>query len=350
MSEMKCRIVAPSEVNWEFLDGFADRTVFQTRDWLNFVAETQRAAPVIAELQQDGKVVGFFSGLTFSRLGIKVLGSSFPGWTTPYIGFNLLPGVSRVEALAAVEKMAWNRLKCLHMEISDPHFAIEDGRDLGFTCEYYTSYRTDLTQSEEKLFNSMDSACRRCIRKAEKSGVKIEESRDLAFADEYYDQLKDVFAKQGLVPTYDLERVRALVKNLASTGRVLLVRARDPEGKCIATGIFPGYNKIAEFWGNASYRSSQNLRPNEAIQWYALRYWKQRGVEVYDWGGEGTYKEKYGCKLHRVPWFTKSRYQIVSTLRNEAKNMYARKQRFLGWLLGSRSRRDDTRVEEKVAC
>jgi hypothetical protein len=350
VSEMKCHIVAPSEVNWEFLDGFADRTVFQTRDWLNFVAETQRAAPVIAELQQDGKVVGFFSGLTFSRLGVKILGSSFPGWTTPYIGFNLLPGVSRAEALAAVETMAWNRLKCLHMEISDPHFTIEDGCELGFTCEYYTSYRTDLTQSEEKLFNNMDSACRRCIRKAEKSGVKIEETRDLAFADEYYDQLKDVFAKQGLVPTYDLERVRALVKNLASTGRVLLLRAREPEGKCIATGIFPGYNKIAEFWGNASYRSSQNLRPNEAIQWYALRYWKQRGVEVYDWGGEGTYKEKYGCKLHRVPWFTKSRYQIVSTLRNEAKNMYACKQRFLGWLQGSRSRRDDTRVEEKVAC
>ena len=278
------------------------------------------------------------------------MGSSFPGWTTPYIGFNLLPGVSRAAALAAIEKVAWDRLKCLHMEISDPHFTIEDGRELGFTCEYYTSYRTDLAQSEEKLFNSMDSACRRCIRKAEKSGVKIEEARDLAFADEYYDQLKDVFAKQGLVPTYDLERVRALVKNLASTARVLLLRARDPEGKCIATGIFPGYNKIAEFWGNASYRSSQNLRPNEAIQWYALRYWKQHGVEVYDWGGEGTYKEKYGCKLHRVPWFTKSRYQIVSTLRNEAKNMYARKQRFLGWLQGSRSRRDDTRVEEKVAC
>src|SRR5215470_6698126 len=154
---MKCRIVAPTEVNWELLDSFADRTVFQTRDWLNFVAETQRAAPMIAELEQDGKVVGFFSGLTFSRLGVRILGSSFPGWTTPYMGFNLLPGVSRAEALAAIEKMAWE-MKCLHMEISDPHFAVEDGEEQGFACEFYTSYRTDLTQSEEKLFNSMDSA------------------------------------------------------------------------------------------------------------------------------------------------------------------------------------------------
>src|SRR6266496_5835926 len=227
---MKCRIVAPSEVNWEFLDGFADRTVFQTRDWLNFVAETQRAAPVIAELQQDGKVVGFFSGLTFSRLGIKVLGSSFPGWTTPYMGFNLLPGTSRGVALAALEHMAWNDLTCLHLEVSDPYFSVEDGQALGFTCEFYTSYRTDLRKSEEEIFKSMDCACRRCIRKAEKSGVMIEEAHDLTFADEYYEQLKDVFARQGLVPTYKLGRVRALVKYLEPTGRLLLLRARDPQG------------------------------------------------------------------------------------------------------------------------
>src|SRR5205807_8069887 len=135
--------------------------------------------------------------------------------------------------------------------------------------------------------------------------------------------------KQGLVPTYDVGRVRALVRNLEPTGRILLVRARDAAGNCIATGIFPGFNKIAEFWGNASFRSSQNLRPNEAIHWYVMRYWKKRGIEVYDWGGEGTYKEKYGCHSHRVLWFTKSRYQFVSTLRNEARNMFARKQRLL---------------------
>ncbi len=348
---MECKIVDPKSVNWELLDSFADRTVFQTREWLSFVAETQGASPVIAELLQGGQTVGFFSGLTFTRMGVKVLGSSFPGWTTPYIGFNLLAGVSRAEALGAIEKMAWDTLKCLHMEVSDPHFTIEDGKQLGFACEFYTSYRTDLTQPEEKLFNNMDSACRRCVRKAEKSGVVIEEAHDLAFADEYYEQLKDVFAKQGLVPTYTVERVRALVRNLEPTGRVLLVRARDAAGKCVATGIFPGFNKIAEFWGNASYRSSQILRPNEAIQWYVMRYWKQRGIEVYDWGGEGTYKEKYGCKAHRVPWFTKSRYQIVSTLRNEARNMFARKQKFLGWLQGERNQRNDaTRDEEKTVC
>jgi len=335
---MKCHIIDFNAVDWTFLDRFADRTVFQTREWIQFIGEAQGATPLIAELREGRELAGYFTGLTFTRLGVKILGSSFPGWTTPYVGFNLVPGASRAAALTAVEEMAWSGLKCLHMEVSDPYFTIEDGKFLGFNCKFFNSYRSDLRKSEEELFGSMDSACRRCIRKAEKSGVTIEEAHDLAFADEYYQQLVDVFAKQKLVPTYTVDRVRALIKHLGPTGRVLLLRARDPSGNCIASGIFPGFNQIAEFWGNASFRSSQILRPNELIQWYAMRYWKRRGVEIYDWGGEGRYKEKYGCVPHRVPWFTKSRFDLVAKLRDEAKKMFESKQRFIGWLQGERKR------------
>lgn len=343
---MKFHSIDIKSADWKRLDSFADRTVFQTREWINFVAEAQKAQPVLAELRQQNQVLGYFTGLTSSKFGMKVLGSSFPGWTTPYIGFNLNPGVSRRAALKALETFAWEELKCVHLEVSDPHFTFEDGEGGGFKPEYYASYRTDLTRSEQDLFNGMDSACRRCIRKAEKSGLKIEEAHDLAFADEYYEQLKDVFAKQSLVPTYSVERVRSLVRNVAPGGNILLIRARDSEGKCIATGIYPGFNQIAEFWGNASFRAYQNLRPNEACHWYAMRYWKNRGISIFDWGGEGTYKEKYGCTPHRVPWFTKSRYQIVGKMRDEARNMFARKQKFLGWLQGRRAAAERSPAEE----
>jgi len=342
---MKLHQIDSKAANWKLLDSFEDRTVFQTRAWLQFVAEAQGATPVLAAVREGSDVAGYFTGLTFSKFGMKVLGSSFPGWTTPYMGFNLKPGASRRAALEALEKFAWDQLKCLHLEVSDPQFTFEDGEGLGFKAEYYDSYRTDLTKSEEELFNGMESACRRCIRKAEKSGVTIEEAHDVAFADEYYEQLQEVFAKQGLVPTYSLERVRSLVKHVEPSGNLLLIRARNAEGKCIATGIFPGFNKIAEFWGNASFREYQNLRPNEACHWYAMRYWKRRGVAIYDWGGGSAYKEKYGCVPHRVPWFTKSRYQIVGALRNEARNMFARKQKFLGWLKGEHGQRGEATPE-----
>jgi len=136
---MKLHQIEFKTAGWDVLDGFSDRTVFQTRAWLEFVQESQGATPVLAEVREGNDLVGYFSGLTFSKMGMKVLGSSFPGWTTPYIGFNLRPGVSRRKALEALEEFAWNELKCVHMEVSDPLFTIEDGEGLGFAAEHYGS-------------------------------------------------------------------------------------------------------------------------------------------------------------------------------------------------------------------
>ena len=323
-------VVDYSKVDWDALDRFQDRTVFQTREWLEFVAETQNAHPVIVELRDNGVIAGYFSGLTFTRFGVKILASWFPGWTTPYMGFNLLPGVPRAAALAAAEEAAFGKLKCLHLEVCDPCFRPEDGRSLGFICESFPTHRTDLRQSEEEIFSGMTSACRRCIRKAQKSGVVLEEAHDLAFADDYYEQLKEVYAKQRLVPNYKVDRVRALIKHLEPTGRLLLLRARDPQGRCIATGLFPGFNKMAEFWGAASFQWGQILRPNEAIQWYAMRYWKSRGIETYDWGGENPYKEKYGCVPYAAPRFSKSRYKLLAKLRDGMQKLMQARQSVVG--------------------
>jgi hypothetical protein len=325
-----------AQVDWNRLDQFEDRTVFQTREWLEFISETQKAAPVVAEVKHGSSSVGYFTGLIVRRAGIRILGSSFPGWTTPYIGFNLLPGASRQEALKALEVFAFKELGCLHLEVSDRCFQPQDGDGTGFAVDAYRSYETDLSQSEEEIFDHMTSACRRCIRKAEKSGVLIEEAQDDEFAEEYYEQLRDVFAKQSLVPTYDLERVRSLVRHLLPTGHLLLLRARDPEGRSIGSGIYPGMNRVAEFWGNASFRHSQHLRPNESLHWYAMRYWKRRGVTAFDWGGGGEYKEKYGPLPIAVPWFSKSRYRFLGAMRREAKRMFDIKQRVLGRWQASR--------------
>ena len=328
------RRLDPADVPWPTLDRFSDRVVFQTREWLDFIGESQGATPVVAEIRDEDTLAGYFSGLVVRKFGVRILGSSFPGWTTPYIGFNLAPGYSRARLLDPLTAWAFRELRCLHVEVSDRCFQPEDGDAARLDRTAYETYKSDLTRSEDDLFKGMDSACRRCIRKAEKGGVTIEEATDLAFANEYYAQLKDVFAKQGKVPTYSLDRVQLLLKHLLPTGRLLAVRARNPDGKCIATGLYPGMNATAFFWGNASWREEQHWRPNEYLHWYALRYWKARGVKLFDWGGGGTYKEKYGVEPYVVPWFYKSKYRVLSTVRNEARALYYKSQRLVGRLSG----------------
>lgn len=323
-------------VPWETLDAFEDRTIYQTRPWLDFVAATQDAEPVIAEVLRDGRRIGYFTGLVVTKLALRILGSPFKGWTTAYQGFNLPPGTRRRDYLHALPAFAFEDLGCHYLEVCDRYAVDEDVAGLRYSVEHFRGYEIDLTQTEEELFAGMKGACRRCIRKAERVGVSIEEARDEGFADDYYAQLLDVFAKQSLVPTYDIERIRALIRHVLPSGNLLLLRAKNPKGDCIATGIFPACNDTMYFFGGASWRAHQILRPNEALMWHAMKHWKARGIRRYDMGGSGDYKRKYGGYDISVPRLMLPRYPALMEFRNLAERLWKLRQALVG--RGRRSR------------
>src|SRR3954451_5290811 len=144
------RALTPDDVPWEALDRFDDRVVFQTRAWLDFIAESQAAIPVVAEIRDGDALAGYFSGLIVRKFGVRILGSSFPGWTTPYIGFNLQPRYSRAQRLDPLMGWAFRELKCLHVEVSDRCFHPDDANGTGVDRTAYETYKSDLTRSEDE--------------------------------------------------------------------------------------------------------------------------------------------------------------------------------------------------------
>lgn len=322
---LKLERVDPAHVDWAELDARPEQLVFQTREWLEFIARTQHARPVVAAVNDGGERLGWFAGAVIRRFGVSILGSPFPGWSTGSMGFTLDEGASRLAAVEALVAFAFGELRVLHLELKDRRLRLDDAAGLGFEFSTDVTFDLDLTADEDVLFGRMTSACRRCIRKAERVGVVVEEATGLDFADEYYAQLLEVFGRQGLKPAYGVERVRELIRTLGPTGRLLLLRARNPEGESIATGIFPGMNRMAFFWGGASRREHQILRPNEAMFWYAMRWWKRRGIAVLDMGGGGEYKRKYGPVEVAIPFFRKSRVVAVGRLRQTAERVARRR-------------------------
>ena len=312
------------------VSAFPEHHVFHTPAWLAYVAETQGGTPVLATLTDGREPVGYFAGLIIRRFGARILGSPFPGWGTEYMGFQLCEGVSRKEAAKALIAYAFDELHCLHLEFRDRSFEAADVEGLGFDVRTTLGYEIDLTPPESEILGRMDHGCRWSIRKAARMGITIEEAHDEGFADDYYAQLQDVFAKQRLVPPYGRDRVRTLIRLLLPTGMLLLLRARDSEGRCVATGIFPGANSRMLFWGGASWRQFQSLRPNELLMWHALQYWKLRGARCCDMGGGGDYKRKYGPFEIRVPHFVKSRLPLVAQARDAARRLFGLKQQVFG--------------------
>ena len=324
--------VTPTPDWWARLDQFPDRLTFHTEEWIRFIADIQRATPIFAEVCDGSSVVGYFHSLVIQRLGLKIMGSPFPGCGTMYMGFNLQPNVPRRLALRALEHFAFDDLNCAYFEVADRLFTPEDGDQVSFEQHTSTSYESDLIQQEENIFRGMTHSYRTCIRKAQRCGVVIEEAAgNDAFAAEYYEQLKEVFRKHGLLPTYSLETVRKLIHYLYPTGRLALFRARDSEGRSIATGIYHGIDNFAQVWGNASLREYLHLRPNQALHWHSLRYWRRRGAEYFDWGGGGEYKKRYGCRKVTVIKFAKSRIPLLSRLRDQAYRVFIQQLRWRCW-------------------
>ena len=171
---------------------------------------------MVAQILKDDSTVGWFTGLIVKKFGLRILGSPFPGWTTSYMGFNLTSDFDRGEVLKALIDFAFRDLECVHVELMDRQLDLATVQTLGLKHRVFRGYEIDLTQDEDSLFAAMSPACRRCIRKAEKSGVTVEAGNDEEFAEEYYEQLKEVFGRQRLTPTYWLERVHALVCRYSS--------------------------------------------------------------------------------------------------------------------------------------
>lgn len=304
-----------TETTYEDMFSIGEINVFQTSTWLEYIADVQKAEPIVGIVKSDGKFLGYFIGLLSRKFGIKILGSPFRGWNTYFMGFVLLPDVPKREILEALSKFAFEDLGCHYLEVIDPNLVPLDWEGLPYKVEHLHYYGIDLTISEEELFANMESSGRRAIRKSIKNGIVIEEANDIDFANDYYAQHKDVLAKQSLSPTYSLESVKKLIECTLPTGNILLLRARSPEGKCIATGIFLLLNKIGVVWGVASWRQYQQLRPNEPIAWYGIKKLKALGIQVLNYGGKSEqFKEKLGAKELELYRLTRTKNKLLSLI------------------------------------
>jgi CelD/BcsL family acetyltransferase involved in cellulose biosynthesis len=298
--------------------------ICQTSHWLEFLRESQQAEPVVLEILRRDEVVGLFVGAIVRKAGMRILGSPLRGWTTSYMGFACKEKIEIEELLQPLRSYAFTKLHWVHSEVLDRRISKPPQ---GWQSRMLDGFQIDLSLSEPDLFQAMSPACRRCIRKAEKHGLRVEEVwQPEGFATEFYGQLQQVFARQGLTPSYGQRRVEQLISTLHPTGKLLLLRARNADGETVATSIFPGHGGTMYFWGGASLRSGLHNRPNEAMMWYAMRYWKGRGATLFDMGGGGAYKAKYGGAPIAVPWLRCSLNPLIALLRERVESALRLKQ------------------------
>ena len=291
--------------------GYPDVEVFHGAPWLAFLADSQGAEPVVAVVRVGERTVGHFVGAIVRRYGVRILGSPLRGWGTQCMGFLLEEGADRRAAADALVRFAFNALGCVHVELADRLLDVDSMAGSGYVTEPGHTFRIDLNAPEDVMLKRMRPTTRNYIRQAQRKALQAMAVSDAGFADEYHAQLVEVFARQGLAPTYGVERVRQLMRALKDTGQLATMRVATRDGEGIATVIAIGRKDTAVLWGAAFRRSHAESHPNELLHWEAMRVWRARGAVRYDMGGGGDYKAKYGGVQVSTAHYYRSRYPFL---------------------------------------
>lgn len=317
----------------EFSD-FRSKTIFTTEDWIAFIKEDSKAKPIILRIEEDNRLIGYFSSLEVTKFGIRIIGSPFSGWSTCFMGFDVVEGINKLDLIKPVRDFLFKEKRAALIEIIDRDIDCSEAEAQGYCVSEDQTLEVNVARSDEELFKIFKTDARNYIRQFERRGATIEQAEpDDEFAEDYYNQLIDVFAKQGLVPTYSLEKVKCLLRHLAGKGKVLCLRVRDETGISIATSIFLGYNSKFFFWGGASYRSGQHYRPNEYMIWTAIKYWRDKGMQTFDMVGVRDYKRKFGSQEVSYAHISIPRFRLLLTMRDFAKWCYFKMIKVKGKLL-----------------
>jgi CelD/BcsL family acetyltransferase involved in cellulose biosynthesis len=172
----------------------------------------------------------------------------------------------------------------------------------------FFGHEIPLAGGEEKLFEGLESSVRRAVRKAEKSGVKVEESTKLEALREFYHLLCLTRKRHGM-PPQPFGFFEKIHGHLLSRGLGTVILARH-EGRALAGAVYFGFGGRAIYKYGASDEREQQFRANNLVMWEAIKWHAKKGFKTLNLGrtslsneGLRRFKLGWGASEHKVEYF-----------------------------------------------
>ena len=314
-----------NDITEDKFNNFNDKLIFQTKEWINFILKTQKVTLILLEIYDGESFIGYFTGFLFIKFGIKIVGSPFKGWTTSYMGFNICDDiiVDRAELIFPLWAYLKKNYKCSYFEMVDRFITIEDMKKYNIRYELQESLGINLTYDVDSVFSKFTKHCRKHIKQFENRGATVVSvAPNDEFAELYYSQLLKVFKYQKLSPSYDLDRVKIMLNELANKHMLLCLKVLSPNGECIATSISFAFNGKCYSWGSTSVREGKDYLQSEGIRWYMMKHWISLNQFDYDMVGVREYKFKFNPFYIKVPRIIMTTFRPLIWGRNLAKKFY----------------------------
>ena len=146
----------------------------------------------------------------------------------------------------------------------------------------FYGHSLNLRADARRLFENMDGAARRAVRKAEKDGVTVTVSQSEAAARDFYGLQCQTRKRHGLPPQPWVFFLNIWRHILSQNQGIVVLAGQGGENIGGAVFFFLGGRAIYKY-GASDFRRQQ-LRPNNLVMWAAMQWLAQNGVETLHLG------------------------------------------------------------------
>jgi lipid II:glycine glycyltransferase (peptidoglycan interpeptide bridge formation enzyme) len=295
-------------------------TIFHTVEWLRLVQKQTDAEYLPLMLYQGTQIVAIYP-IFIQKHGLIKLALSPPSRSYMlYLG----PIIANYESMKQdkkestyiqvqqeIDNYIFKTKGCKYARIrSSP--GLYDSRPLrwsGYTIEPLYTYRIDLTQGIEYIWEKFDRKLRVDIKKAIREGVTVRPGvlDDLEFI---HDSLYSRYTRQGIAPVNYKKFLLDLYQKFYPDNLKIFVA--EYNGKRIGGTINLVFKKGMYLWVGIPKTDLVGISPNDLIQWEAIKWAQTNGLDYYEEMDAGDdprlryFKSKYNPEL--VIWYAATKY------------------------------------------
>ncbi len=295
----RLRIVEPDGGEWAELLARSDHLLFHEPLWAEITRIGFQAQTYAVVFEHGGSVKSGVMGFAFRSLWSRLLYLGFP-----YGGIvgEAPPG----KDLAGLLRRAASDLDVSRIRLTDcPNLRPVDPE--GFDHVETRTHILDLRLGDyDALWRGFKKRVRRDVRRAERSGVQVENGASHEAVGEFYDLYLESMRRNHAVPKYDLALVSAIFEKLNPLGRCAILIARR-EGVAIAGALIVDSPTASHYLMGGSSTAGLQYCPNDLLLHCAIRRAVALGLDGFDFLPSGVgddalerFKSKWGAEVHPV--------------------------------------------------
>lgn len=297
-SQTVCRVISQADASlWaEAIDSVDASSRFLCQGWQNLLERTYGYQQRLVVLKRGTKVAAVMPFMIVKSIltGIRAISLPFFDICRSYA-----PEESDVHLLYDTLKSEGKAQGWDYLELRG------DIRKLNIATPSLSFYHhvVDLSGGPEAIFANFASSTRRAIRRAEKSGVKIEFSNSSQSLKGFYHLQSLTRRRHGLPP-----QPYAFFENLRQAflvpGKGTIVSAHIGR-ELAASGIYLEQGNSVHYKYGASDTRFQKARCNNYVMWQAMKHYSERGTKNMDLGRNSL--TNTGLRKYKNTWGPKER-------------------------------------------